>query len=75
MTEERRQQILAFNKRRKEQAEQLANALAENETLTAARDALQARLDRIREATTIDGTVTLSKLKKMLETIREAFND
>lgn len=75
MTEERRQQILAFNKQRKEQAEQLANALAENETLTAARDALQARLDRIREATTIDGTVTLSKLKKMLETIREAFND
>ena len=75
MTEERRQQILAFNKQRKEQAEQLANALAENETLTAARDVLQARLDRIREATTIDGTVTLSKLKKMLETIREAFND
>ena len=75
MTEERRQQILAFNKQRKEQAEQLANALAENETLTAARDALQARLDRIREATTIDGTVTLSKLKKMLEAIREAFND
>lgn len=75
MTEERRQQILAFNKQRKEQAEQLANALAENETLIAARDALQARLDRIREATTIDGTVTLSKLKKMLETIREAFND
>ena len=75
MTEERRQQILAFNKQRKEQAEQLANALAENETLIAARDVLQARLDRIREATTIDGTVTLSKLKKMLETIREAFND
>ena len=75
MTEERRQQILAFNKQRKEQAEQLANALAENETLIAARDALQARLDRIREATTIDGTVTLSKLKKMLEAIREAFND
>ena len=75
MTEERRQQILAFNKQRKEQAEQLATALAENETLIAARDVLQARLDRIREATTIDGTVTLSKLKKMLETIREAFND
>lgn len=75
MTEERRQQILAFNKQRKEQAEQLANALAENETLAAARDALQARLDRIREATTIEGTVTLSKLKKMLEAIKEAFND
>lgn len=75
MTEERRQQILAFNKQRKEQTEQLANALAENETLTAARDALQTRLDRIREATTIEGTVTLAKLKKMLEAIKEAFND
>lgn len=75
MTEERRQQILAFNKQRKEQAEQLANALAENETLAAARDTLQARLDRIREATTIEGTVTFSKLKKMLEAIKEAFND
>lgn len=50
-------------------------AIAENSVLEAARDALQARLDRIREATTIEGTVTLSKLKKMLEAIKEAFND